>query len=164
MEEYEELAKRNGWIYSMSDGRPYFMKDGDYASPDETTSKEDKDFLAEIISEGSNEMKKTILMCWENGITISGPCSGITDYHKGKDVVYVHFSFAGEKEKITELYQKLQVPFPDFHHSLSERKGLTRYDFVYQTEPLALEESNGIFEIVNEALKEVYKVEDQKTY
>ena len=42
MEEiYKQLAQRNGWDYSLSDGRPYFMKNGKYATPDETTTEED---------------------------------------------------------------------------------------------------------------------------
>ena len=62
MEEvYKKLAERNGWRFAMQDDRPYFMKDGNYATPDETTSEEDKELLATIISEGSDEMKQLIL-------------------------------------------------------------------------------------------------------
>ena len=82
---YKALAERNNWSFSWNGevgNRPYFMKNGNYAVPDETTSLEDKELLAEIISEGSNEMKKLIVDCWNNGVKISGPCSGIKEYHK----------------------------------------------------------------------------------
>lgn len=166
MEEYQNLANRNGWSFSMVDNRPYFMKNGDYAIPDETTSQKDKELLAEIISEGSSEMKKTILMCWANHIVISGPCSGITDYHQGKENIMLHFSFAGDKERIENLKRELMIPLPDLGHRISERNGLTRYDITYPTEGLAPEEANGIFEMINEALRKVYKIEDiePKTY
>lgn len=59
MEEiYSQLANRNGWSYSLIDGRPYFIKDGKYTVPDETTTEEDKEILANILSEGSKEMAR----------------------------------------------------------------------------------------------------------
>ena len=52
-EEYKALAERNNWNYVVEDGRPYFMKkDGGYAIPDENTTEEDKEMLAEAIAEG----------------------------------------------------------------------------------------------------------------
>ena len=53
IELYKALAERNGWNFSMSNNRPYFMKNGNYAIPDENTSEEDKELLASIIAEGS---------------------------------------------------------------------------------------------------------------
>lgn len=150
MEEiYKQLAQRNGWDYSLSDGRPYFMKNGKYATPDETTTDEDKELLANIISEGSIEMAQLIILCWNNGIIISGPCSGIREYHD-KQPFSLHFSFKASKDFIDPLYASLQGIFPKFNHMYREDYGLIRYDIDYPLEgkELTQAESNQIFSVI----------------
>ena len=151
---YLELAQRNGWNYSNSDGRPYFMKDGNYAIPDETTSEEDKDILANIISEGSIEMAELIKLCWNNNIKISGPCSGIREYHD-KPPFSLHFSFMAEKVLIDPLYESLQNIFPAFNHLYRESNGMIRYDIDYYLngKELTVDESNEIFFIIKKQLQ-----------
>ena len=151
---YRKLAERNGWTYSMSDDRPYFMKNGKYAIPDETTSQEDKEMLARIISEGSTEMEQLILLCWNEGITISGPCSGIKEFHN-KLPHSLHFSFNGRKDLIESLYQRLLIKFPNFIHLCREQNGTIRYDIDYPLKGVELtqEQSNQIFSIIREELE-----------
>ena len=121
------LAERNGWSFSNSD-RPYFMKDGDYAIPDETTSKEDKELLAEIISEGSEELAKAMIISWDNGLKPAGPCSGIKEYHKG-DRVMIHFGVTGPSDVILPLSEKLSKELPEYSHLCREVGEMLRYDF-----------------------------------
>ena len=150
MEEiYKQLAQRNGWDYSLSDGRPYFMKNGKYATPDETTTEEDKELLANIISEGSIEMAQLIILCWNNGIIISGPCSGIREYHD-KQPFSLHFSFKAEKDFIDPLYASLRNTFPTFNHLYREDHDLIRYDIDYPLEgkELTTAESDQIFSVI----------------
>lgn len=124
MEEiYKKLAERNGWSYSVSDGRPYFMKNGDYAIPDESTSEEDKDLLATIISEGSMEMKTLVLTCWNNNIKIGGPCSGILEFHK-KNPVCLHFAMMAQQDIILPLSERLKKDYPGYN--VLYRKGEER--------------------------------------
>ncbi len=148
---YRSLAERNGWSYSVTDNRPYFMKDGKYAVPDETTSNEDKELLANIISEGSTEMEQLILLCWNNGVNISGPCSGISEFHN-KPPHSLHFTFNGNKDLIEPLYQKLLITFPNFKHLCREQNNTIRYDIDYPLNGIELttEQSNQIFSIIKE--------------
>ena len=59
-EVFRELAERNGWSYSISENRPYFMKNGNYAIPDETTSEEDKEQALKFLKD--NNMETTMLV------------------------------------------------------------------------------------------------------
>ena len=155
MEEiYLQLAKRNGWSYSVVDGRPYFMKNGEYAIPDETTTEEDKELLSSIISEGSSEMAQLILLCWNNEITISGPCSGIREFHN-KQPFSLHFSFKASKDLIDPLFENMRELFPRFNHMYREDNGFVRYDIDYPLEgkELTVSESNEIFSIIKEQLQ-----------
>lgn len=155
MEElYIELAKRNGWSYSVSDGRPYFMKNGKYAIPDETTTDEDKEILANIISEGSIEMAQLIVLCWNNGIIISGPCSGIREFHD-EPPFSLHFSFKASRKLIEPLCANLQDTFPMFIHLCREDNGLIRYDITYPLEgkELTTIESDEIFFTIRNQLQ-----------
>ena len=164
-EAYKKLAERNGWSYSISDNRPYFMKDGKYAVPDETTSKEDKELLAIIISEGSSEMAQLIQICWDNGIDISGPCSGIRKFHD-KPPFSLHFSFKGKKDIIDQLYHSLQSIFPSFNHMYREENGLIRYDIDYPLNgiELSVQQSDEIFSIIrNQLQKELNDNKAKKT-
>ena len=148
---YRNLAERNGWSYSVTDNRPYFMKDGKYAVPDGTTSDEDKELLANIISEGSTEMEQLILLCWDNGVNISGPCSGIKEFHN-KPPHSLHFTFNGNNDLIEPLYQKLLITFPNFKHLCREQNNTIRYDIDYPLNGIELttEQSNQIFSIIKE--------------
>ena len=155
---YKNLAERNGWIFSMDDNnRPYFMDpNGGYAVPNETTTTEDKYILARIISEGSMEMEKLILLCWENKIGISGPCSGIKEYHVNPPFS-VHFSFTAGKDIIEPLLKALQELLPDFDHLPREKDGLLRYDLSYflDGKVLTKEQSNEIFKVIREQLEHI---------
>lgn len=155
MEEvYSQLASRNGWDYSLNNGKPYFMKNGKYAVPDETTSEEDKELLASIISEGSSEMAQLILLCWNNGIIISGPCSGIREFHD-EAPIYLHFSFKAPKDIIDPLFMNLKETFPSFNHFYREERDLVRYDINYmlKDKELTVDESNEIFSIIKNQLQ-----------
>ena len=155
MEElYLQLANRNGWSYSVSDGRPYFMKNGKYAIPDETTTEEDKELLANVISEGSSEMAQLILLCWNNGIIISGPCSGIRECHD-KPPFSLHFSFKASKDLIDPLFANVRETFPTFKHMYREDKGLIRYDIDYFLEgkELTVTDSDEIFSAIKNQLQ-----------
>ena len=164
-DKYRMLALRNGWNYSVIDNRPYFMKDGNYAIPDDTTTTEDKELLAEIISEGSDEMKKLILMCWENGIGISGPCSGISEYHNNPPHS-LHFSFISNKELIDELCNNLKTSFPTFTHRLREQMDNIRYDidYILNGNGLTTDESNQIFAIIRKQLEYELEKSNQKKH
>ena len=162
-EAYKKLAERNGWSYSESDNKPYFMKDGSYAIPDETTTDEDKELLANIISEGSSEMAQLILLCWNNGITISGPCSGIREFHD-KPPISLHFSFKASKEIIDLLFNSLQSTLSTFHHMYRESNGLVRYDIDYflEEKELSAKESNDIFAVIKNQLQNSLDIIDNK--
>lgn len=151
---YKELADRNGWNYCELDNRPYFMKDGKYAAPDETTSDEDKELLANIISEGSKEMAQLIQICWDNEIGISGPCSGIREYHD-EPPISLHFSFTGKKDIIQPLYHDLQSQYPEFKHLIREDNGSVKYDFDYvlNGKELSTEDSDMIFSVLKAQLQ-----------
>ena len=155
MEElYLQLAKRNGWNYSLSNNRPYFMKNGNYAVPDETTTEEDKELLANIISEGSSEMAQLILLCWNNGIIISGPCSGIREFHDNPPF-YLHFSFKASKDLIDPLFANIREIFPSFNHMYRENNGLVRYDIDYPLKGTELStiEADRVFSVIKDQLK-----------
>ena len=154
---YKDLANRNGWEYSFYDGRPYFMKNGNYAEPNEETSEADKIILAEIVSEGSSEMAKLILMCWKNGIKISGPCSGIREFHD-KAPISLHFCFIGESDLIGSLYEQLKTVFPSFDHlyrNINESDDRYDINFYLGDKELSKEESDFIFSIINNQLSMV---------
>ena len=155
MEEiYLQLAQRNGWSYSLSDGRPYFMKNGNYAIPDETTTEEDKELLANIISEGSKEMAQLILICWNNGIIISGPCSGIREFHNNPPFS-LHFSFKASRDLIDPLFVNIREIFPTFNHLYREDNDLIRYDIDYplKEKELTAIEADNVFSIIKEQLQ-----------
>jgi hypothetical protein len=153
-EEFRKLAERNGWSYSLIDNRPYFMNNGKYAVPDETTSEEDKELLANIISEGSQELAQLIKLCWNNGIVISGPCSGIREFHDNPPFA-LHFGFKAQKDIIEPLYNSLQVLLPELNHMCREEKDLIRYDITYPLigDELSIEQSNEIFSIIKNQLQ-----------
>ena len=151
---YEELAQRNKWEYNLQDGRPYFLKDGKYAVPDENTTIEDKELLANILSEGSDEMAKLILDCWDNNIGISGPCSGIEEFHNEHPFA-LHFTFIAPKKLIKPLYDSIRTVFPDFDYMYREQNNEVRYDINYMLEGkiLTKEQSNEIFSVIREQLE-----------
>lgn len=163
LEIYRDLASRNGWDFSMVDDRPYFMKNGDYASPNEDTSLEDKRLLANIISEGSSELEKLILLSWNNGLTVTGPCSGIREYHD-KPPIALHFGVKGPMEIVFPLYQSLLKDLPDYSHLCRDQDDITRYDFNYflNGKTLSKEESEKIFKKINEEINEVLGKEKTK--
>ena len=153
---WEELAKRNNWNLSVSDGRPYFMKDGNYVTPSSTTSQQDKEELATIISEESSELARLIVACWDNGFKISGPCSGITDAHTNAPF-YLHFAVIAPAAIAEDLHSELSGCFPNFSHMLrgSENDEI-RYDISYHFKNgkgLTVIESNAIFSVMNEKLE-----------
>ena len=158
---YQNLAKRNNWNFGITNDRPYFMKDGEYAKPDKTTSDEDKKLLAEIISEGSDEMAKLIIKCWDNNISISGPCSGIKAFHKN-ETYGPHFAFLTDNSTLKKLDTNLKNEFPDFYFLLRDQ----RLDFNYFTgdKELTKEEADQIFKKINEILEKTLEIEkeDQK--
>ena len=129
---YRKLAERNGWVYSVIDGRPYFMKDGKYATPTEETSTKDKMLLASAISEGSSAMARLILTCWNNGIKIAGPCSGIRSEHAEQPKA-LHFGFTGE-------------PIYDFNYFLDGKE-------------LTTDEANIIFEVMSFKLQTLLEIQ-----
>ena len=155
-ETYKQLAERNNWELSISDNRPYLMKNGKYAVPDEQTSEEDKELLANIIAEGSIEMANLILNCWKNNIEISGPCSGIREFHD-KQPFSLHFSFNGPAEIIKPLANSIQAIFPNFSHLLREKNNQLRYDVDYflDKKELTADEADQIFAVFNEQLNKV---------
>ena len=155
-EVFRELAERNGWSYSISENRPYFMKNGNYAIPDETTSEEDKELLANIISEGSQEMAQLILLCWNSGIVISGPCSGIREFHENLPFA-LHFSFKAQKDIIEPLYNSLQTELSALNHMYREENDLIRYDITYPLNGngLSTQQSKKIFSIIKNQLQTV---------
>lgn len=166
MEElYLQLAERNGWSYSFDGGRPYFMKDGKYAIPDETTTEEDKELLASVISEGSLEMAQLILLCWNNGIIISGPCSGIREFHN-KPPFSLHFSFKASKDLIDPLFAILRETFPSFNHIYRKDNDLIRYDidFPLNGMELTVDKSNEIFSIIRGQLQIVLDNSKEKKH
>lgn len=160
MEEvYKKLAERNGWRFAMQDDRPYFMKDGNYATPDETTSEEDKELLATIISEGSDEMKQLILTCWDNAIRISGPCSGIKEFHK-KNPICLHFGMIGQNKILSLLYQRISAVYPGFNVYYREEDNRLDINYSLKGKELTVIESNTLFEIIRKELESILM--DQK--
>ncbi len=153
--DYVELANRNGWDYSFDGERPYFMQNGQYAIPNENTTEEDKILLAQTIAEGSDEMVKLILKCWENGIKISGPCSGITEFHSKKPYA-LHFTFIGDSELISKIYEEILAVFPNFNHLYRNNpsNNQDRYDinYVLPENGLTKAESDLIFLTINNQL------------
>ncbi len=173
---YEELALRNGWRFSIDNNRPYFMGDDGYAVPTESTTLEDKRMLAEAIAEGSDEMVELILLCWENGINIAGPCSGIREAHdENNPPYYLHFTFIAKKEVLEPLYAAIEEAFPlgdgeKFPYfscllrekSSLENDGLFRLDFSYSLGPvghvenyLNKEQADAIFAELKKRLESV---------
>ncbi len=124
------------------------MKDGNYAVPDEKTTEEDKELLADIISEGSSEMKILILKCWKNNLKIAGPCSGIKEYHPNASMHRVHFGFVGPQEIMSALNEQ----FKDYFNVLLREKKLD-VDKVLN-EAITKEESDIIFRKMNELFDE----------
>ena len=168
-EEYKALAERNNWNYVVEDGRPYFMKkDGGYAIPDENTTEEDKEMLAEAIAEGSSELAKLIITCWDNHIGISGPCSGILEYHpQDKPPVRTHFTIIASREIVEMLYNNMQMAFPDYEYLVRENSnGTVRFDIDYwlNGKVLTVEEADNIFLSIHEQLKIVLNMEKQNRY
>ena len=154
---FQQLADRNGWRFVMEEGRPYFMKmEGGYAVPDEKTSEEDKELLANIIAEGSIEMQNLILNCWRNNINISGPCSGIREFHENLPFA-LHFSFKAQKDIIEPLYNSLQTELSALNHMYREENDLIRYDITYPLNGngLSTQQSNEIFSIIKNQLQTV---------
>lgn len=151
-EKYKELAERNGWSYSGGDGRPYFMrKSGGYAMPDDSTTYADKELLASIISEGSDEMKKLVLKCWENKIEIGGPCSGIKAFHSDDRMMWrTHFAFIGPQEIMYALYVQYKN---DFNVHYSEKRLDVDKNF---DRAITKEESDAIFRKMNELFDKVF--------
>ncbi len=165
IETYEALARRNGWDFSLESEsqRPYFMKNGKYAVPTSETSKEDKELLAEIISEGSDELKRIALMCWDKCIAITGPCSGIREYHD-KPPMSLHVGFIGPREAMVELHQKVQELLPQLGGLLRETKdGQIRYDIDYflDGKELTKEQSDAIFKIIADLLAQILGIRDE---
>ena len=159
--EMVNLAERNKWDFSNSD-RPYFMKDGNYAIPDETTSQEDKELLADIISEGSEELAKAMLISWDNGLIPAGPCSGIREYHNEVPRA-LHFGVKGPSDIILPLSEKLTNDLPEYHHLCREAGDMLRYDLDYflNGKELTKEESNAIFKKVVESLNETLGIQNE---
>lgn len=158
IEQYKQLAERNGWTFILDEvsHRPYFMKDGDYAVPDELTTEEDKDLLATIIAEGSEQLKRIILMCWKNNIQVTGPCSGIREAHDYPPFS-LHLGIVAPSEITTPLHSKLYERFPEFNY-LSRAKGeKVRYDIHYFLSNIELtkEQSEQIFEHIANELEKV---------
>ena len=163
-ESYRALANRNGWTYSVVEDRPYFMKNGNYATPDEQTPQEDREMLAYIISEGSEEMQKLILNCWANGLKISGPCSAIREYHD-KQPIALHFAFIGNTDLVNSICENIKTIFPSFEHLCrNKNNGETRYDIDYALngKELTNDESNAIFKIFNEQFQAALDNEKSK--
>ena len=163
---YKALAERNGWDFSMNNNRPYFMKDGKYATPSENTSDDDKALLANIISEGSENLRDIILTCWKNGISISGPCSGIRSEHKEPPFA-LHFGITATKDITEQLYQGLQEELPNCNHSLRGKEATTpRYDlslFLSSNEiELTKDQSEEIFAVVLSRLNNVLEAKKEK--
>ena len=155
IQKYEELAKRNGWKFFVQDNRPYFYsQEGGYAIPDKNTSLSDKELLANIIAEGSDEMEKLIIKCWDNDIKISGPCSGIREFHENPPM-YLHFAFIGPVEIIEPLHVEIESAFPNFNDYYRDPiDGIVRYDvsYILEGKELTKEESNAIFKVISEKL------------
>lgn len=162
---YEELAKRNNWSFSINsdDNRPYFMKDGKYAIPDEYTSDEDKQLLAAIIAEGSEELAKLIITCWNNNLIVAGPCSGIIEFHD-KEPFALHFGVSGKKEIITALYDELMIFLPDLAHRIRDVEDGTRYDLNYflKGKEISKEEANQIFKAINISLEKILEISEKE--
>ena len=164
MEEvYIELSKRNNWKYFVQDNRPYFYsQEGGYAVPDDKVSIEDKELLASIIAEGSEELAKIAVTCWNNNILISGPCSGIDEYHQDKDNVILHVSFIGPMEIIKPLYDRIKAIYPLY---ISDdlrlvKNGLTRIDIGYSVgKGITHEEANEIFRNIRRELCDVLGIQ-----
>ena len=158
---YKKLADDNGWEFNLDENeRPYFMQDGRYAIPNETTSENDKKLLANIISEGSKELENLILNCWSNDLIIAGPCSGIKEFHKNRPT-NLHFGVSGSNEIIYPLSEELNKIFPDFIHLYRKLEyGLFRYDLDYllENKELSKEESDAIFETINKKLTEIIRM------
>lgn len=161
IDKYKNLAQRNGWNFSMDveANRPYFMKDGKYAIPDEHTTKEDKEMLADIIAEGSDELKRIILMCWDNGVVITGPCSGIREFHE-QNPFALHLGIIADGEIIEPLYTKLQELLPDLSYMCRDNKGKIRFDMTLALEDreLSKEQSELIFGTVANELESLLNI------
>lgn len=161
---YEQLAERNGWDYALQDGRPYFQKNGKYAVPDETTSEEDKLLLAGIIAEGSKELAQLIILCWDNGITIGGPCSGIREAHN-EPPFYLHFAMSGTEEFILPLHEQLKEMLPGMcRDPYKAQDGTYKYNIAYVLDgkELSTEESDKIFKVIREQVEQELHKEKEK--
>ena len=163
---YKALAERNGWEFSMIDNRPYFKKDGNYAVPDENTSREDKELLASIISEGSENLRNIILTCWENGITITGPCSGIREEHD-EPPYSLHFGITSSKELASLVNQRLSEQLPNCNHLLRENPDNSyRYDLGLPLRSAGIElskdQSEQIFKVIFDQLNNVLEENKEK--
>ena len=151
---YKALAERNGWYYFLEGERPYFYKNDVYAVPDETTSEEDKELLAEIISEGSVELKKLLIDCWNNKIKIGGPCSGIKEFHDPIEDHHLQFRFIGSEEFLIPLYTRIKEALPNLiHHIRINSDEKDNYYSIHTDNSLTIEESNAIYAIIREQLQ-----------
>ena len=160
---YKNLAERNNWDFSIGeDNKPYFMKDDNLAIPDEFTSEDDKLLLASIISEGSEELLKLILNCWENNIEISGPCSGIKEFHT-KEPVIMQFGISSTPDTVLSLYEELARIMPDSYHLVKIEDGKIKYVFnhLLRENTLTKDESNQVFKIINDTLNYILRMQKQ---
>lgn len=160
---YQALAERNGWNYCDIDGRPYFMKDGRYATPDEHTSEEDKELLSTIISEGSMEMKTLIEMCWNHNIKIGGPCSGIKEFHM-KNPVCLHFAMIGNQKVLLPLYKRIDDDYPGFDVDYRREETGDRLDIAFslKDKELTTKQSDVLFELIRKELESIL-IEQKKS-
>ena len=160
---YKNLAERNNWDFSIGeDNKPYFMKDNNLSIPDEFTSEDDKLLLASIISEGSEELLKLILNCWENNIEIAGPCSGIKEFH-AKEPVIMRFGISSTPETVLSLYEELARIMPDSYHLVKIEDGKIKYVFnhLLRENTLTKDESNQVFKIINDTLNYILRMQKQ---
>ena len=171
IEMYKQLAERNGWDFSMDTeyNRPYFQKNGDYAVPDEKTTPEDRVLLASIIAEGSVQLRKIALMCWENGIRITGPCSGIKEFHDRMPFT-LHLGIKAPIEIIDPLHKRLSELLPNLNYMIREDKDdLIRYDIdlPLNNKALTKDQSEQIFGVIYNELERILHPkktnEDNKT-
>ena len=161
---YKNLAERNNWDFSIGeDTKPYFMKDDNLAIPDEFTSEDDKLLLASIISEGSEELLKLILNCWENNIEISGPCSGIKEFHT-KEPVIMQFGISSTPDIVLSLYEELAQIMPDSYHLVKIEDGKIKYNFnhLLRENILTEDESNQVFRIIDDRLNYILRMQKNK--
>ncbi len=166
---YEALAARNNWDFVNKDGRPYFYEkekerkigqSRKYAVPNATTTEKDKRLLAEILCEGSDEMKLLILKCWDNGLKFDEACSCIKEHHAPDSKFYgLHFCFIGPQDKMSALCELLKNDFPEpLLRENDKEPGITVRLDVHKsiTRGLTKEESDAVFRKMNVAFDKVF--------